>query len=67
MCSLARVVGHDSRLTTRISIKIKITIMSSMKKLPTRRLGANGPEVSAIGLGTMGTSESIQSSISLKS
>lgn len=44
---------------------IKITIMSSLKKLPTRHLGANGPEVSAIGLGTMGTS--IQTSISLKS
>ncbi|KAL5513391.1 hypothetical protein ACEPAH_3790 [Sanghuangporus vaninii] len=28
--------------------------MASIKKLPTRRLGVNGPEVSAIGLGTMG-------------
>ncbi|EJC99948.1 Aldo/keto reductase [Fomitiporia mediterranea MF3/22] len=28
--------------------------MSNVKKLPTRRLGANGPTVSAVGLGTMG-------------
>jgi len=28
--------------------------MSSVSKIPTRRLGANGPTVSAIGLGTMG-------------
>ena len=25
-----------------------------MKSIPTRRLGVNGPEVSAVGLGTMG-------------
>ena len=25
-----------------------------MKKIPARRLGVNGPEVSAVGLGTMG-------------
>lgn len=28
--------------------------MSFANKIPTRRLGANGPSVSAIGLGTMG-------------
>ena len=39
--------------TTFPSYPLLIT-MSSLKKIPTRRLGANGPEVSAIGLGTMG-------------
>ena len=28
--------------------------MSTLEKIPTRRLGSNGPVVSSIGLGTMG-------------